>query len=91
MRKILGALAVSIALACGGPVAPGTLSDTIARNESQRLYDTCIQQPTRVSTLDLRRHCKKLYVLYHMNRQWEKCVNEGVRECGHRPRYTDVE
>ncbi len=89
MQKILSILVISIAMACGGNVAPGTLSETIARNESQRLYDTCMMQNTR-NVAALKVHCKKLYTLYHMNRAWEACVNEGVLYCGHRPRYEDV-
>ncbi len=90
MGKILSIFVISMALACGGNVAPGTLSETIARNESQRLYDYCVQRRVR-NQADLRRYCKKMYILYHANRAWENCINEGILDCGDRPRYEDIQ
>ena len=89
MQKILSIFMISALLACAGNTKPGALKETIARNESQRVYNACIQQPAR-NTANLRRHCKKLYILYHANRAWEDCVNEGILDCGHRPRYEDI-
>jgi len=89
MGKILSIFAVTLALACAGNVAPGTLTKTIEDNESQRIYQACMAQSTR-NRADLRRHCRKLYILYHANKAWEACVNEGTRYCGNRPRYEDI-
>jgi len=76
-------------IGCASNVDPGLLTKTIRKNEAARIYAACMQQRAR-NRADLRRHCKKLYVLYWANRAWEDCVNDGTKACGERPRYEDM-
>jgi hypothetical protein len=86
---ILKIAAFVLLIGCA-PVEPGTLTKTIRTNESQRIYQSCMQQPTR-NRADLRRHCEKVYILTWANWAWEDCINEGTRYCGDRPRYEDIQ
>ncbi len=87
---MIGKLAIGllVTLACSA-VEPGTLTQTIRKNDDMRAYQQCIQQDVR-NNADLRRHCKRMSQLRWANWAWEDCMNAEIHECGLRPRYEDM-
>ena len=83
---IIGLLIASLACAS---VDPGLLKHTVRKNDDQRAYVQCMQQDvTFVGSL--RAHCLRWSRFRWANWAWEDCMNEGLRECGYRPRWDDV-
>ncbi len=83
-------LLVCLVLLIGcGPVEPGLLKHTIRMNDDQRAYAQCMQQD-RQSNAELRYVCRRWSRFRWTNWAWEDCINEGLRECGDRPRFVDV-
>lgn len=85
-------LAVLVSCATSG-VAPGTLDETIHKNESRRAYQQCMRQPA-VFPAELKQICYRQAVLREMDWVWRNCVNYpklyDFKDCGLRPTMTDV-